>query len=353
MAPTAWNGLVFVGNAGGDLSGVIGHVVRAGRARWHVVWRFDVVPVERAGARDVADGRSLSHFGRGVLDVVHARRASRRALRASGNPAPDYDIAVRDGENLYTNSLIALDAATASSSRYNQLVKHDFHDWDVTARRRSSRHAAAADRRVGEQGRAALGRRSRGLASSSADGDAGSEAMPLSFRRRRRRARTSTRRCRATARRASVPATWAARSGTARRSIPRSTRSMSAPSIGARPCSSCPNRRRCRRPARSGSAPRAAESMEPPASAKGWLTAFDADNGAVRWKFAAPRPMLAGVTPTAGGLVFAADLGGTLYAFDADERRGALAADDRTVDGRRHRELSRLAASSASASRRE
>ena len=57
--------------------------------------------------------------------------------------------------------------------------------------------------------------------------------------------------------------------------------------------------------------------MDPPANAKGWLTAFDAENGAVRWKFAAPRPILAGVTPTAGGVVFAADLGGTLYAFDA------------------------------------
>ena len=32
----------------------------------------------------------------------------------------------------------------------------------------------------------------------------------------------------------------------------------------------------------------------------------------------APHPMLAGVTPTAGGLVFAADLGGQIYAADAD-----------------------------------
>ena len=61
----------------------------------------------------------------------------------------------------------------------------------------------------------------------------------------------------------------------------------------------------------------ATQRMDPPANAKGWLTAFDAEDGTVRWKFAAARPMLAGVTPTAGGLVFAADLGGTLYAFDA------------------------------------
>ena len=50
---------------------------------------------------------------------------------------------------------------------------------------------------------------------------------------------------------------------------------------------------------------------------QGWLTAFDADNGAVRWKFAASRPVLAGLTPIAGGVVFAADVGGTLNAFDA------------------------------------
>ena len=35
----------------------------------------------------------------------------------------------------------------------------------------------------------------------------------------------------------------------------------------------------------------------------------------------APKPVLAGVTPTAGGLVFTADLSGTVYAFDADDGR--------------------------------
>lgn len=58
--------------------------------------------------------------------------------------------------------------------------------------------------------------------------------------------------------------------------------------------------------------------FDPPAQAKGWLTAFDADSGSVRWKNPVPRPILAGVTPTAGGLVLAADLGGQFYAVDAD-----------------------------------
>ena len=58
--------------------------------------------------------------------------------------------------------------------------------------------------------------------------------------------------------------------------------------------------------------------FDPADKAKGWLTAFDAETGKVRWKYQAPHPMLAGVTPTAGGLVFAADLGGQIYAMDAD-----------------------------------
>ena len=50
---------------------------------------------------------------------------------------------------------------------------------------------------------------------------------------------------------------------------------------------------------------------------RGRVTAFDADSGEVRWKFQTPRPINAAVTPTAGGLLFTADLGGRFYAFDA------------------------------------
>ncbi len=53
--------------------------------------------------------------------------------------------------------------------------------------------------------------------------------------------------------------------------------------------------------------------------ATGWISAVNADEGTVRWKFHAPKPVLAAVTPTAGGLLFASDLNGTLYAFDADK----------------------------------
>jgi alcohol dehydrogenase (cytochrome c) len=49
----------------------------------------------------------------------------------------------------------------------------------------------------------------------------------------------------------------------------------------------------------------------------GWVTATDADSGAVRWRFRTDAPVLAGVTSTAGGLVFTADMGGNAYGLDA------------------------------------
>jgi len=55
--------------------------------------------------------------------------------------------------------------------------------------------------------------------------------------------------------------------------------------------------------------------IDPASTARGWLTAFDAENGKIRWKYQAPHPIVAGVTPTGGDVVFAADLNGDVYAF--------------------------------------
>jgi alcohol dehydrogenase (cytochrome c) len=54
----------------------------------------------------------------------------------------------------------------------------------------------------------------------------------------------------------------------------------------------------------------------------GWLTAVDGESGAERWRYRSPTPLVAGVTATAGGLVFTGDLRGDLMAFDG--RTGAV-----------------------------
>jgi alcohol dehydrogenase (cytochrome c) len=63
-------------------------------------------------------------------------------------------------------------------------------------------------------------------------------------------------------------------------------------------------------------------SVEPVGPTTGWITALDSVTGAVRWKYHADKPVVAGITPTAGGVTFAGDLGGNLFVFDS--RSGAL-----------------------------
>ncbi|MEZ5355052.1 MAG: PQQ-binding-like beta-propeller repeat protein [Bryobacteraceae bacterium] len=48
----------------------------------------------------------------------------------TGNPGPDYDGRVREGDNLYSCSVLALDAATGRMKWWFQYTPHDVHDWD-------------------------------------------------------------------------------------------------------------------------------------------------------------------------------------------------------------------------------
>jgi alcohol dehydrogenase (cytochrome c) len=49
----------------------------------------------------------------------------------------------------------------------------------------------------------------------------------------------------------------------------------------------------------------------------GWVYAVDADTGAWKWRLKSNYPILSGMTPTAGGLVFFGDMGGNFYALNA------------------------------------
>jgi alcohol dehydrogenase (cytochrome c) len=54
---------------------------------------------------------------------------------------------------------------------------------------------------------------------------------------------------------------------------------------------------------------------------QGWLSAIDADNGKVKWKYRSPVPLLGGVVTTASGLVFTGDVNGDVFALDGQDGR--------------------------------
>jgi alcohol dehydrogenase (cytochrome c) len=317
MAPVAAGGLVFIGNAGGDQTGVTGHVYALDADDGRVVWRFDVVPDEPAVRATWPNADRLPISG-GAFWTSFALDAERGVLYVpAGNPAPDFDAEARGGDNLYTNSLIALDTATGRMLGYNQLVKRDAHDWDVNAPpalgvTRGGRPIVAS---ANKDGLLSVLDRSA-LASASPPADLGAR-LPTIFQ-----SATTTRV------NVDVPLSRTApvrfcpgiQGGNEWNGAAFNAESNLLYTGAVDWCANVQLAEQVQVPSAGaiwfGSA--IGEIQEPPETAKGWITAFDADTGAERWKFAAPAPVVAAVTPTAGRLVFTADLTGHVRAFDAE-----------------------------------
>jgi alcohol dehydrogenase (cytochrome c) len=318
MAPIAANGLVYVGNAGGDQVGVTGHAYALNASDGTVAWKFDVVP-GTPEVRATWTNPALPVSGGGFWTSFTFDAASNVLYVPAGNPAPDFDMERRTGDNLYTNSVIALDGATGRMLGYNQLVKRDAHDWDVDApvalvTTKSGRAIAASANKDGLLSvvdRAQITRDTTKLTNLGA-------RLPLLYQM----ATTTRANTDAPLSRTSKVRFCPGITGGSEWNGAAYSPDQDALYVGAVDWCATVKLEPADRPVpKLGETWLAAANtdlFEPPSKAKGWLTAFDAETGTVRWKFAAPHPILAGVTPTAGGLVFAADMHGELYAFAAD-----------------------------------
>jgi len=323
MAPIAADGLVFIGNAGGDNAGVTGHVFALDARDGRLVWRFDVVP-ESGPIRDTWENTRIPLSGAAFWTSFTYDVAAHVLYVPAGNPAPDFDITLRKGDNLYSNSVIALDGRTGRVRAYNQLVKHDAHDWDVDApptlvtTRGGKRIIASANKD------ALLSILDRSTLSGGApDRAVGSTTLPpiiplLSQTRVATRLNADIPLSRDTLTRfcpgitggvewngaAYSPLTNLLYVGAVDRCVSVRLRkdTVAVPTTG----------RQWMGEDQGGRV------IDPPDSSRGWMTAVDAENGRTRWKLPIAKPVLAGVTPTAGALVFTADLGGHVYAFDAE-----------------------------------
>jgi alcohol dehydrogenase (cytochrome c) len=133
-APIAWNGMVFIGQAGGDNKGVRGRMMAFNQADGKQVWSFDLVPVTGEGADTWPPETPENPRTGGATWTSYTLDAATGSLYVPvGNAAPDFDIKARPGLNLYTNSIVVLDAKTGAFREYYQLTPNDFHDWDVAS----------------------------------------------------------------------------------------------------------------------------------------------------------------------------------------------------------------------------
>lgn len=130
-APLIANGSVVVGVAGGEY-GIRGFLAAYDAATGRQLWKFNAVPGPGEFGHDTWKNDAW-RTGGGATWVTGSYDPSLDLVYwGVGNPAPGFQGDVRPGDNLFTDSLIALHASSGKLAWYFQFTPHDEHDWDAT-----------------------------------------------------------------------------------------------------------------------------------------------------------------------------------------------------------------------------
>jgi len=299
-----WGGKVYVATAGSDV-GSIGRIMALDEKDGHRLWNFNIVPITGPGADTWPSDPNKLRAGGGVWSSFSLDTETGLLYVPTGNPGPDFVKDYRPGDNLYTCSVVMLDATTGKLNGYHQFVPNDYHDWDMasspilfTSKSGEKMVAVAgkdgylygldrkltnvkykvpvttifnADAPITKDGTRFAPGTQGGV---EWNGPAYSPALNALF----------------------VPSIdWAS---TVKLGNPDSLLNAKPGKIFV------------------GSANGFGD-LDPVEKSSGWVTAVNAESGKVIWKYHAPKSMIAALTPTASGLLLTGNLDGNLLVFDA------------------------------------
>ena len=130
-APLYYDGLVITGFSGAEL-GVRGRVKAFDAKTGEVEWTFYTIPGRgELGHETWPQDNDLWMHGGGTVWHTPALDPELGLIYFStGNPGPDFNGAVRTGDNLYTSSIVAVDVKTGRYRWHFQQVHHDIWDFD-------------------------------------------------------------------------------------------------------------------------------------------------------------------------------------------------------------------------------
>ncbi len=129
-APLIVKDKVLIGTAGGEY-GIRGFVAAYNAATGKEVWRFHNVPEPGEPGNETWAGDSWKHGAASVWTTGSYDPDLNLTYWGTGNAGPDFDGDARAGDNLYCNSVLALDADTGKLKWYYQFSPHDERDWDA------------------------------------------------------------------------------------------------------------------------------------------------------------------------------------------------------------------------------
>lgn len=307
-APLIWNDTVYLGKAGGDL-GIRGEMMAFRATDGTKVWGWHTIPGPgEVGAETWKVPASIEHGGGGTWTSYSLDPQAGLLLVPVGNPGPDFNNEARPGTNLFTNSIVALDARTGQLKWWHQLIGPEDRDWDTAV-------VAAFDLADGSHLAASAGKDGVLHVVDRTNGKLRfTTGLVSQFTNRSTPVPTSEnlRLCPIAAVQWNGPAydpgtnllymngiDWCAKA--IKGPLPEYVRGK--PYLG-------------------WATPTGYGDRDPIEQAFGLLNAIDPSNGNLKWRYRIPAPPVAGLTATAGGLVLTADTDGDLFAVDA--RTGAL-----------------------------
>ncbi len=130
VAPLAIDGKIVVGISGGE-AGIRGFLDAYDAKTGERKWRFWTIPDPDDPGADTWGGESWRTGGGATWLTGSFDPELNLIYWGVGNPAPDWNGDARPGDNLYTCSLIAVDADTGELRWHFQYTPHDVHDWDA------------------------------------------------------------------------------------------------------------------------------------------------------------------------------------------------------------------------------
>jgi alcohol dehydrogenase (cytochrome c) len=130
-APLAVKDKVIVGMAGGEHS-ISGFLDAYDAATGKRIWRFHTIPQPGEPNFGTWAGDSWKTGGVATWNNGSYDPETNTVFWGTSNPWPDYNRDFREGDNLYSCSVVALDADTGKLKWHYQFTPHDTHDWDAT-----------------------------------------------------------------------------------------------------------------------------------------------------------------------------------------------------------------------------
>jgi alcohol dehydrogenase (cytochrome c) len=128
LAPLAIDGAIVVGNSGGEY-GARGFIAALDPENGNVLWKHMTIPAQKEpGSETWPDGMQEHGGGASWLTGTYDP-ASKTLYWGVGNPGP-WLAALRPGDNLYSDSLLALDPKTGDIKWHYQYTRNDTWDYD-------------------------------------------------------------------------------------------------------------------------------------------------------------------------------------------------------------------------------